>query len=173
ILQAQIDSIGWASQDTFIIADRYEYGKLELFQTMIDFAPVKVGAPEVSNEYLAGVLEGIRAFTDSTNNKNPDVGPKSFSDRPVKARDTAGGIGVNLSMEEGHLKVIAPLEDSPAARAGILANDIITRLDDEAAQGLTFMQARNKIRGPLYSPIRLTIMRKGKDKPIELTIVRD
>ena len=68
-------------------------------------------------------------------------------------------------MEDGLIKVVAPIDDTPAAKAGILANDIITELDGEQVQGLTLNQAVEKMRGPVNTKIKLTIMRKGQDKP--------
>src|SRR6201982_173358 len=98
---------------------------------------------------------------------------KSFRDMQVQARGEVGGLGIEVTMEDGLIKVVAPIDDTPAAKAGIMANDIITRLNDEAAQGLTIDQAIDKMRGPVNTKIKLTIVRKGSDKPIEVTIVRD
>jgi carboxyl-terminal processing protease len=91
----------------------------------------------------------------------------------VQTRGEFGGLGIEVTMEDGLVKVVAPIDDTPAAKAGVMANDIITKLDDEAVQGLTLNQAVDKMRGPVNSKIKLTIMRKGADKPIELTIMRD
>jgi carboxyl-terminal processing protease len=99
--------------------------------------------------------------------------PKSFRDMQVQTRGEFGGLGIEVTMEDGLVKVVAPIDDTPAAKAGVMANDIITKLDDEAVQGLTLNQAVDKMRGPVNSKIKLTIVRKGADKPIELTIVRD
>ena len=76
-------------------------------------------------------------------------------------------------MEDGLIKVVSPIDDTPASRAGILANDIITTLDGEAVQGLTLNQAVDKMRGPVNTKIKLKIIRKGADKPIEVTLTRD
>src|SRR5439155_4100037 len=84
-----------------------------------------------------------------------------------------GGLGIEVTMEEGLIKVVAPIDDTPAAKAGVMANDIITHLDDEAVQGLTLNQAVEKMRGPVNTKIRLKIMRKGQDKPTEVSITRD
>jgi len=99
--------------------------------------------------------------------------PKSFRDMQVQTRGEFGGLGIEVTMENGLVKVVAPIDDTPAAKAGVQANDIITKLDDEAVQGLTLNQAVDKMRGPVNSKIKLTIVRKGADKPIELTIMRD
>ena len=76
-------------------------------------------------------------------------------------------------MEDGLVKVVAPIDDTPAAKAGVMANDVITKLDDEQVHGLTLDQAVEKMRGPVNTKIKLTITRKGSDKPIDVTIVRD
>jgi len=99
--------------------------------------------------------------------------PKSFRDMQVQTRGEFGGLGIEVTMEDGLVKVVAPIDDTPAAKAGILAGDIITQLDDEAVQGLTLNQAVDKMRGAVNSKIKLKIVRKGQDKPIEVTIVRD
>jgi carboxyl-terminal processing protease len=99
--------------------------------------------------------------------------PKSFRDMQVQTRGEFGGLGIEVTMEDGLVKVVTPIDETPAAKAGILANDIITQLDGEQVQGLTLNQAVEKMRGPVNSKIKLTIMRKGQDKPIEVSITRD
>jgi carboxyl-terminal processing protease len=99
--------------------------------------------------------------------------PKSFKDMQIQTRGEFGGLGIEVTMEDGLVKVVAPIDDTPAAKAGVMANDIITHLDDDQVQGLTLNQAVEKMRGPVNTKIRLKIMRKGADKPIEVTIVRD
>jgi carboxyl-terminal processing protease len=98
---------------------------------------------------------------------------KSFRDMQVQTRGEFGGLGIEVTMEDGLLKVVAPIDDTPAAKAGVRAGDIITHLDDEALQGLTLNQAVEKMRGPVNTKIRLKIMRKGNDAPIEIAITRD
>src|SRR6266542_5718903 len=99
--------------------------------------------------------------------------PKSFRDMQVQTRGEFGGLGIEVTMEEGLVKVVAPIDETPAAKAGVLAGDIISHLDDEPVQGLTLNQAVEKMRGPVNTKIRLKIMRKGQDKPTEVSIVRD
>jgi carboxyl-terminal processing protease len=98
---------------------------------------------------------------------------KSFRDMQVQTRGEFGGLGIEVTMEDGLIKVVAPIDDTPAAKAGIRAGDIITHLDDEAVQGLTLNQAVDKMRGPVNTKIRLKVMRKGLDKLLDVTIVRD
>jgi carboxyl-terminal processing protease len=98
---------------------------------------------------------------------------KSFRDMQVQTRGEFGGLGIEVTMQDGLIKVVTPIDDTPAAKAGILANDLITKLDDEQVQGLTLNQAVEKMRGPVNTKIKLTILRKGHDKPIEVTLTRD
>lgn len=83
-----------------------------------------------------------------------------------------GGLGINLTIENRQVKVVSPIRGMPAAMAGIMANDIITHLDDEPLQGLTLDQAIKKMRGPVNSRVRLTVVRKGQDNPIEVPVAR-
>src|SRR4030081_3636599 len=98
---------------------------------------------------------------------------KSFLDMQVQTRGEFGGLGIEVTMEDGLIKVVSPIDDTPASKAGIMANDIITNLDDEAVQGLTLNQAVEKMRGPVNTKIRLKVMRKGLDKPLEIALTRD
>ena len=99
--------------------------------------------------------------------------PKAFRDMQVQTRGEFGGLGIEVTMEDGLIKVVAPIDDTPAAKAGVMSNDIITHLDDEQVQGLTLNQAVEKMRGPVNTKIKLKIMRKGQDKAIEVSITRD
>jgi carboxyl-terminal processing protease len=98
---------------------------------------------------------------------------KSFRDMQVDTRGEFGGLGIEVTMEDGLVKVVAAIDDTPAAKAGIMANDIISHIDDEPVQGLALNQAVDKMRGPVNSKISLKIIRKGADKPIDVSITRD
>src|SRR5216683_3316051 len=115
---------------------------------------------------ISGMLTGLDPHSSY-------MDAKSFRDMQVQTRGEFGGLGIEVTMEDGLIKVVAPIDETPASKAGILANDIITKLDDEQVQGLTLNQAVEKMRGPVNTKIKLTIMRKGKDEPVEVTIVRD
>ncbi len=115
---------------------------------------------------ISGMLAGLDPHSSY-------MDAKSFRDMQVQTRGEFGGLGIEVTMEDGLIKVVSPIDDTPASKAGIMANDIITNLDDEAVQGLTLNQAVDKMRGPVNTKIKLTIMRKGADKPIEVSIVRD
>jgi carboxyl-terminal processing protease len=82
-----------------------------------------------------------------------------------------GGLGIEVTMEDGLVKVVAPIDDTPAAKAGIMSGDVITQIDDESIQGMTLDQAVSKMKGPADSKIRLKILRK--DAPVDVAIVRE
>src|SRR5271170_5067650 len=86
--------------------------------------------------------------------------------RALEQRNELSGLGIDFAMENGLIKVVTPIDEMPAAKAGIMADDIVTKLDDEPVQGLTLKQAVEKMRGPVGTEIKLTIMRKGHDEPI-------
>jgi carboxyl-terminal processing protease len=99
--------------------------------------------------------------------------PNSFREMQVDTKGEFGGLGIEVTMEDGLVKVVAPIDDTPAARAGLLAGDIISKLDGDDIQGLTINDAVQKMRGAVGSKIKLTVLRKGQDKPMELTLTRE
>ncbi|MGB3864737.1 MAG: S41 family peptidase [Xanthobacteraceae bacterium] len=115
---------------------------------------------------ISGMLTGLDPHSSY-------MDAKSFKDMQVQTRGEFGGLGIEVTMEDGLIKVVSPIDDTPASKAGIQANDIITTLDDEAVQGMTLNQAVDKMRGPVNTKIKLKIVRKGQDNPIEVTLVRD
>ncbi len=98
---------------------------------------------------------------------------KSFRDMQVQTRGEFGGLGIEVTMEEGLIKVVTPIDDTPASRAGVMAGDVITHIDDEPVQGLTLNQAVEKMRGAVNSSVRLKIARKGASDGLELKLTRD
>src|SRR5262245_2519668 len=114
---------------------------------------------------INGMLHGLDPHSSS-------MDPKDFRDLQVQTRGEFGGLGIEVTMEDGLVKVVAPIDETPAAKAGIRAGDLITQLDDDQVQGLTLNQAVEKMRGPVGTKIRLKLQRKGVDKPIEVTIER-
>src|SRR5271168_4109681 len=146
------------------------YRQLNLFGDIFE----RVRAHYVEKPDDSKLVEGaINGMLNGLDPHSSYMDPKSFRDMQVQTRGEFGGLGIEVTMEDGLVKVVAPIDDTPAAKAGVMANDIITQLDDEAVQGLTLNQAVDKMRGPVNTKIKLTIMRKGADKPIEVTIMRD
>jgi carboxyl-terminal processing protease len=146
------------------------YRQLNLFGDVFE----RVRADYVEKPDDAKLVEqAINGMLNGLDPHSSYMDPKSFRDMQVQTRGEFGGLGIEVTMEDGLVKVVTPIDDTPAAKAGILANDVITQLDGEQVQGLTLNQAVEKMRGPVNTKIKLTIMRKGQDKPIEVSITRD
>jgi carboxyl-terminal processing protease len=100
------------------------------------------------------------------------LSPKNFEDMQVQTSGKFGGLGIEVTMEEGIIKVVSPIDDTPAAKAGILANDLIIAIDKEPVQGMTLNDAVEMMRGPINTPIILTLQRDGTEKPFDVELVR-
>ena len=149
-------------------ADTYRQLNLfgDIFERVRSHYVEKPDDSKLVESAINGMLNGLDPHSSY-------MDPKSFRDMQVQTRGEFGGLGIEVTMEDGLVKVVAPIDDTPAAKAGVRAGDIITHIDDEAVQGLTLNQAVEKMRGAVNSKIRLKIMRKGLDKPIDMAIIRD
>ncbi|MEK9685078.1 MAG: S41 family peptidase [Rhodospirillaceae bacterium] len=124
---------------------------------------------EVSDKEL--IEAAINGMLSSLDPHSSYMGPDSFKDMQVQTRGEFGGLGIEVTMESGYVKVVSPIDDTPAFRAGIKAGDFITQLDDQPVQGLTLAEAVEKMRGKINTDIRLTIRREGRE-PFEVTLTR-
>jgi carboxyl-terminal processing protease len=146
------------------------YRQLDLFGDVLE---------RVRNDYVdkpddAQLIDNaINGMLASLDPHSSYLNPKNFRDMQVQTRGEFGGLGIEVTMEQQVIKVVSPIDETPAAKAGLLANDLITHLDGEQIMGLTLEQAVEKMRGPVNTPIILTIVRKGKDEPFEMKVVRD
>jgi carboxyl-terminal processing protease len=146
------------------------YRQLNLFGDVFE----RVRADYVEKPDDSKLIEqAINGMLNGLDPHSSYMDPKSFRDMQVQTRGEFGGLGIEVTMEDGLVKVVTPIDDTPAAKAGIQANDVITQLDGEQVQGLTLNPAVEKMRGPVNTKIKLTIMRKGQDKSIEVSITRD
>ncbi len=146
------------------------YRQLNLFGDIFERVRADYVEKPDDSKLIESAINGMLSGLDPHSSY---MDPKSFRDMQVQTRGEFGGLGIEVTMEDGLVKVVAPIDDTPAAKAGVRAGDIITHLDDEAVQGLTLNQAVEKMRGPVNTKIKLRIVRKGVDKPIEVSIVRD
>lgn len=119
------------------------------------------------------VESAINGMLTSLDPHSSYLNPKDFSDMRVQTRGEFGGLGIEVTMENELVKVIAPIDGTPASEAGVLAGDLIYQIDGENIRGLTLQQAVEKMRGPVNTPIELKIQREGAEGPIEITIIRD
>ena len=146
------------------------YQQLNLFGDVFERVRSDYVEKPDDHKLVESAINGMLAGLDPHSSY---MDPNSFREIQAQTRGEFGGLGIEVTMEDGLLKVVAPIDDTPAAKAGVMANDIITKLGDEPARGLSLNQAIEKMRGPANTKIKLTIMRKGRDKPIDVTIVRD
>src|SRR5436190_13296759 len=142
------------------------YRQLDLFSDAFERVRANYVRPVEDRELVNNAIEGMVSSLDPHSSY---MDAKAFADMQVQTKGEFGGLGIEVTMEDGLVKVISPIDDTPASKAGIMANDIITNLDDEAVQGLTLNQAVEKMRGPVNTKIRLKIVRKGQDNPIDVT----
>jgi carboxyl-terminal processing protease len=115
---------------------------------------------------LNGMLSGLDAHSSYMN-------AKAFKDMQVQTKGSFGGLGIEVTEEKGLIKVVTPIDDTPAFRAGVKPGDIITALDGKTVLGLTLAEAVDKMRGPPNSRILLTIKRQNVDKPLEIALIRE
>lgn len=146
------------------------YRQLNLFGDVFERVRADYVEKPEDGKLIESAINGMLAGLDP---HSSFMDAKNFKDMQVQTRGEFGGLGIEVTMEDGLVKVVAPIDDTPAAKAGILANDVITHLDDESVQGLTLNQAVEKMRGPINTKIRLRIMRKGQTKPVEVMITRE
>lgn len=125
-----------------------------------------VNDEELFENAIRGMLSGLDPHSNYLNEKE-------FKDLQIGTSGEFGGLGIEVGMEDGFVKVISPIDDTPAAQAGVEAGDLIIRLDDTPVKGMTLTDAVNVMRGRIGTDITLTIIREGRDKPLKITITRD
>ena len=128
-----------------------------------------VTAPD-EKDLVKNAINGMLTSLDPHSSYLDEDGAK---DMQVQTKGTFGGLGIEVTMENELVKVITPIDDTPAAKAGLRSGDLIAKIDGTEVRGMTLEEAVDKMRGEVNEPIKLTIVREGADKPIEMTIVRD
>jgi len=126
---------------------------------------------EVEDKVL--LEHAIRGMLSGLDPHSSYLGDEEYKELRVGTRGEFGGLGIEVGLEDGFVKVIAPIDDTPAQRAGIQAGDLIIRLDDKPVKGMSLNEAVNIMRGKPGTSISLTLLREGVDKPVELKIERD
>ncbi len=146
------------------------YRQLNLFGDVFD---------KIRNDYVekpdeAKLIEAaINGMLASLDPHSSYMDAKAFKDMQVQTKGEFGGLGIEVTQEDGLIKVVTPIDDTPAAKAGILSGDVITAIDDTPTQGLTLDQAVEKMRGAINSPVKLKVVRGPKKEAKDFTIVRE
>ncbi|MBY6201460.1 S41 family peptidase [Maritalea mobilis] len=146
------------------------YQQLDLFGDVFE----RIRANYVEEVDEAALIEAaINGMLTSLDPHSSYLPPRDFDAMQTQTRGEFGGLGIEVTQEDGFVRVITPMDDTPAMEAGVEAGDFITHVDGEALLGLTLEQAVDLMRGPVGSEIVITIVREGEDEPFDVTIVRD
>ncbi len=146
------------------------YRQLSIFGDIFERVRASYVTEPTEEELIESAINGMLTSLDPHSSY---LNPKDFSDMRVQTRGEFGGLGIEVTMENELVKVVSPIDETPAAQAGVLAGDLISKIDGENVRGISLQQAVEKMRGEVNTPIVLTILREGADKPLEITIIRD
>ena len=146
------------------------YEQLDLFGNVFE----RVRADYVESVDDKKLIEAaINGMLTSLDPHSSFLSAKDYEDMQTQTRGSFGGLGIEVGQEDGLVKVISPIDDTPAAQAGVKAGDFITHVNGESLMGLNLDEAVEKMRGPVGSEIKITILREGEKEPFDLTITRD
>jgi carboxyl-terminal processing protease len=151
-------------------APRSTYEQLDLFGDIFERVRSAYVEEVDEAELIESAINGMLASLDPHSSYLP---PKNFEDMRVQTKGEFGGLGIEVTMEEGLVKVVAPIDDTPAAKAGVQSGDFITHIDGESVMGLTLSDAVDRMRGKVGTDIKVTIARQGAEEPLELTLTRE
>lgn len=163
---------------TTVFADRYNNNSQTLNLPLEDLRAFSEVFERIKTDYVENVEDKVLleyAIQGMLNGLDPHstyLNPQAFKEIQIGTSGQFGGLGIEVGMENGFVKVIAPIDDTPAQRAGIKAGDLIIRLNDKSVKGMTLADAVKIMRGKTGSPIILTIVREGETKPLKITVVR-
>jgi carboxyl-terminal processing protease len=146
------------------------YRQLNLFGDVYERVRADYVEPVEDAKLIEAAINGMLRALDPHSSY---LDAKNFRDMQVQTRGEFGGLGIEVTMENGVVKVVSPIDDTPADRAGLKAGDFITHLDGEAVLGLSLSEAVEKMRGPVNAPIVLTVARPGVEQPFDVSLVRD
>jgi carboxyl-terminal processing protease len=170
VLAAGSTMVTLARSQSASAANSEIYKQLDLFGEVLERVRADYVEQPEDPKLIESAINGMLAALDP---HSAYLTPKHFRDMQVQTRGEFGGLGIEVTMENGVVKVVAPIDDTPAQRAGIMSGDLITHLDKDQILGLTLQEAVEKMRGPVNAPILLTIVRKGVEDPFEVKVVRD
>ncbi|HEX3423265.1 MAG TPA: S41 family peptidase [Sphingomicrobium sp.] len=150
--------------------DTTNYQELEKFMSVYERVKANYVEPVDDHTLIKGAIDGMLAALDPHSSYAEGA---DFDQLKTTTDGNYGGLGLTVSMEDGVVKVVAPTEDTPAWRAGIKSGDYITHINGEFLNGITLDQAVEKMKGDPGTPVKLTIVRPGRDKPFDVSIVRE
>ncbi|WP_298496936.1 S41 family peptidase [uncultured Maritimibacter sp.] len=146
------------------------YEQLDLFGDVFERIRAQYVEEADESELIEAAINGMLSSLDPHSSYLP---PDDAESMRVQTRGSFGGLGIEVTQEEGFVKVVSPMDGTPADQAGVLAGDFITHVDGESVLGLTLDQAVDLMRGPIGSEILITVVREGVDEPFDISIIRD
>ncbi len=146
------------------------YEQLDLFGDVFERIRAQYVSEVDEGDLIEAAIKGMMASLDPHSSYLP---PNDFDDMQVQTRGEFGGLGIEVTQEEGFVKVVSPMDGTPADAAGVEAGDFITHVDGESLLGLDLNEAVDLMRGPIGSEIIITVVREGKDEPFDISIIRD
>ncbi len=146
------------------------YRQLDLFGDVFERVRAQYVEDKGDQELIENAINGMLTSLDP---HSAYLNNEKFEDMQVSTKGEFGGLGIEVTMENGVVKVVSPIDDTPAARAGVEAGDYIVEIDQEPVMGLTLSEAVDKMRGKVGTEIDLVLTREGEEGPIEMTLVRD
>jgi carboxyl-terminal processing protease len=149
--------------------DSGAYRQLDLFSDAFERVRANYVRPVDDSELVDNAIEGMVSALDPHSSY---MDAKSFADMQIQTKGEFGGLGIEVTMEDGLVKVVSPIDDTPAAKAGIKPGDYIAAIDNVPVQGMALNDAIDKMRGPAGSKITLTILRQGQKKPFDVVLAR-
>ncbi len=151
-------------------ADSDTYRQLNLFGDVFERVRADYVEPTDDAKLVESAINGMLTSLDPHSSY---MNPKNFRDMQVQTRGEFGGLGIEVTMENGVVKVVTPIDETPASRAGLRPNDYITHIDGKPILGMTLSDAVDQMRGPVNTTVKLTIVRKGLDEPFDVKLTRD
>jgi len=146
------------------------YKQLAIFGNIFERVRAQYVTPPEEDKLVESAINGMLSSLDPHSSY---LNQDAADDMRTQTRGEFGGLGIEVTMEDELVKVVTPIDDTPAARAGVLAGDLISEIDGEAIRGLNLSDAVDKMRGPVNTAIELTILRDGADMPLKIKVVRD
>jgi carboxyl-terminal processing protease len=146
------------------------YEQLDLFGDIFERIRSQYVEEVDSSDLIEAAIDGMLSSLDPHSGY---LSPDDAADMRVQTRGSFGGLGIEVTQEEGFIKVVAPMDGTPADAAGVEAGDFITHVDDESVLGLTLDEAVDMMRGPVGSEIIITVVREGEPEPFDISIIRD
>ena len=146
------------------------YEQLDLFGDIFERIRAQYVEEVDTNELIEAAINGMLTSLDPHSSY---ISPEDAADMRVQTRGEFGGLGIEVTQEEGFVKVVSPIDGTPADAAGVEAGDFITHVDGQSLMGLTLDQAVDMMRGPVGSEIVITILREGTTEPFDISIIRD